>query len=344
MKSKNNYFFYGILVLTIIGIVFIGGYTLARTTTSLRNVGFKDLAAKHGLKFGGFYQYDIRDKTYNRIFEKEFNVITVGFFTTGFRPSRDVYDFEAIDSDVNFGIKRGMEVHGHNLVWFNEIPDWIKSTPNSEIEEVLNEHIDKVVGRYADRIVLWDVVNEPVDSEGQIREDHKWYEALGADYISKAFIRAHEVAPEAILRLNEYDIETNEAKFNGIKDLLKSLLDKGIPIHALGWQMHVPTPTSFNTKVLLDRMNQIADMGIDNYITELDVELPEDATRADYVAQKQAYQKIIETFLKVRGRKTLVIWGLRDGDPYWLTNAHPLPYDEKFRKKPAYYGIRKALR
>jgi GH35 family endo-1,4-beta-xylanase len=30
-------------------------------------------------------------------------------------------------------------------------------------------------------------------------------------------------------------------------------------------------------------------------------------------------------------------------DKGWLTNEHPLLWDAKFNKKPAYYGVQKAL-
>ncbi len=305
----------------------------------------KELAAARGLRIGGFYQYDIRDDTYNAVFAQEYNVMTVYMGWEGGvdHMSRASYDFAASDGTVDFGIKHGFEIHGHPLVWFDDIVPWVKETSLAEIEKVMNEHIDTVVGRYAGRIKLWDVVNEAVDENGNLRRNHRWIDAMGSDYISKAFIRAHKADPNAILQYNEgWDLHKNPARFNGVKALLQSLLDKGVPVHALGWQMHVK-PGEFDPETLLAWMNEIADMGIDNYITELDVELPEDANAEDYEKQKQTYKSVIEVFLKARRHKTLVMWGLRDGDPNWLTNNHHLPFDENFKKKPAYYGIQEAL-
>ena len=74
------------------------------------------------------------------------------------------------------------------------------------------------------------------------------------------------------------------------------------------------------------------------------MELPADARTADYEQQKQTYKTIVETFLAARRHKTIVVWGLRDGDPYWLTNGHPLLFDEGYRKKPAYFGVQEALK
>lgn len=304
----------------------------------------KDLAADHGIRIGSNYDYELRSETHDTIFGEEFNAITVymGYEGGVEHTSRDSYDFTTTDEMVDFGTTRGMEVFGQSLVWFEDTPDWVKSTPLSEIEAVMNEHIDAVVDRYKGRVNLWNVVNEAIDDEGNIRLNNRWAQAMGADYISKAFIRAQAADPTAILYYNEFDIESNEAKFNGVKNLLQELLDQGVPVHALGWQMHV-RPGSFDPETLLARMNEIADMGLDNYITELDVELPEEATSDDYEQQKETFKSVIEVFLEAKRHQTLVFWGLRDGSPYWLTDGHPLLFDESFGKKAAYYGAQEAF-
>lgn len=303
----------------------------------------KTLAEQCGISFGAFYQYDIRSDIYDQVFETEINVMTVGtFWTDGFREGRTQFDFSEMDAKVNWGLTHDMELYGQTLVWFDDIPDWLKMTPDSEVEAIMNEHIDTVVGRYAGRIKAWNVVNEAVDEDGTLRQNHKWAEAMGNDYIAKAFIRAHAADPTAVLYYNEYDIESNGAKFEGVKALLISLKNQGVPVHALGWQLHV-RPSSFDPDVLLARMNEIADIGFDNYITELDVELPADVSEADYEQQKQTYKTIVEIFMAAHSHKTIVVWGLRDGDPYWLTDGHPLLFDENLEKKPAYYGVQEAL-
>lgn len=317
--------------------------TPAKTQTTTQGVGLKSLAAARGIRIGSFRQYDIPSDAYDSIFKQEFNAATVGFFWDGiFHQGSNEFLFSETDKEVSWAASNAMEILGQTLVWFEDIPDWVKAKPLIEIEPLMNENIDTLVKRYAGRIKLWNVVNEAVDNDGNIRLDNKWAEAMGTDYIDKAFTRAHAADPKAILYYNDFDIESNEAKYNGVKALLKDLLSKGVPVHALGWQMHVK-PDGFDPVTLLARMNEIADMGLDNYITELDVELPERAVAADYEAQKQTYKMVINVFLKARRHKILVIWGLRDKDPNWLTNNHPLLFDEKFQKKPAYDGVREAL-
>ncbi len=48
-------------------------------------------------------------------------------------------------------------------------------------------------------------------------------------------LRAHAADPTAVLYYNDFDIESDQAKFEGVKALLISLQDRGVA-HALGWQ------------------------------------------------------------------------------------------------------------
>ena len=41
------------------------------------------------------------------------------------RPGKEGYDWTAADAFVEFGIKNGMELAGHTLVWHSQIPNWV---------------------------------------------------------------------------------------------------------------------------------------------------------------------------------------------------------------------------
>lgn len=315
----------------------------AETTDAEPSVPLKTLADRRGLRFGAMYQYVFRGGLYDQIFETEMSAMTAGmFWVDGSRPSRTEYDFSEMDAKVDWARARGMELHGHILVWFSENPAWVGATPVAEVEAVMNEHIDAVVGRYKGRIKVWDVVNEAVDEDGTLRVNHVWTNGMGTDYIRRAFVRAHAADPTAVLRYNEYSMESNAAKYAGAKALLINLKNQGAPVHAVGWQLHLQ-PSGFDASTMLARMNEIADLGFDNYVTELDVELPTNAGEADYQQQKQTYEMAVKTVLASRRLKSIVIWGLRDGDPDWLTNGHPLLFNESLQKKPAYFGVWEAL-
>lgn len=303
----------------------------------------RELAETHGLGIGSVYQDD-PDPRYKAVFTREYDVVTIyAGWEMLHRESRASYDFTSTDQAVEFGERNGFGIQGQSLVWYYLIPPWVEGLPSSEIEAVMNEHIDRVVGRYRGRVKAWNVVNEAVDDDGRaLRRGFAWSNAMGDDYIAKAFFRAHRADPDAVLYYNESGMERSDEIFQTVKRLLRDLLDRGVPVHALGWQMHLE-PT-FDSRTLLGRMTEIAAMGLDNYITELDVKLPENPTPEDYERQRQIYRDVVRIFLQAPRRRTLVVWGLRDGlDTDWLTKNHPLPFDEQYRRKPAYFGIQEAL-
>ena len=71
---------------------------------------------------------------------------------------------------------------------------------------MLHDHIRTVVGHYRGKVAQWDVVNEAIDDQGQLR-DSVWMRVIGPDYIDLAFRWAHEADPDAKLFYNDYDLE-----------------------------------------------------------------------------------------------------------------------------------------
>ena len=104
---------------------------------------------------------------------------------------------------------------------------------------------------------------------------------LGETYIDEAFHRANELDPSAQLFLNEtfsfYGLGTPfEQKAKGFLDLVKRLLDRGVPVHGVGIQAHFygflphvfPLPTREEFEGFL---RAFADLGVAVELTELDV-------------------------------------------------------------------------
>ena len=73
------------------------------------------------------------------------------------------FDFSGADEIIEFAEKNKKTVHGHALLWYHANPTWLDAVRSPmELENLLADHIEKVVGRYAGRIKSWDVVNEVV--------------------------------------------------------------------------------------------------------------------------------------------------------------------------------------
>ena len=208
------------------------------------------------------------------------------------RPGANGYDFEPGDRYVEFGEKHGMYIIGHTLVWHSQTPKWVflagDGTNDCDRETLLkrmHDHIQTVVGRYRGRIKCWDVVNEALQDNGELRKS-PWLKIIGDDYIAKAFEYAHAADPEAVLRYNDYALE-NEPKRKGAIALIKKLQAAGIPVTAVGLQDHVkldwPTVEQEDATI-----SDFAKLGVKVMITELDVDLLSRSRSADVAeVQKQ---------------------------------------------------------
>src|SRR5688572_12548201 len=116
-------------------------------------------------------------------------------------PEPGRYNFVPTDRYVEFGERHGMFIVGHTLVWHSQTPRWVFQDASGNplgrdsLLARMREHIHTVVGRYKGRIKGWDVVNEALDEDGNLRNS-PWRTIIGDDYIAKAFQYAREADPD----------------------------------------------------------------------------------------------------------------------------------------------------
>jgi endo-1,4-beta-xylanase len=296
-------------------------------------------------------------------------------------PEPGRYDFAPADRYVAFAEKRGMTVIGHVLVWHSQTPAWVfagKDGAPLDRETALarmGEHIRTVVGRYKGRIKGWDVVNEAVDDgpEGKLRSS-KWREAIGDDYIAKAFEFAHEADPAAELYYNDYNLTVAPKRATALR-IVKELKQRGIRVDGVGEQGHwlLGGPPLADIEATI---NDIAAAGLKVLITELDVDvLPRDPAMYGADLQKKAsfraetnlypdalpkekqeelarrYASVFALFLKHRESIARVtFWGVTDAQS-WLNGFpipgrvnHPLLFDRQGQPKPAFEAVVETLK
>src|SRR5262249_51372197 len=140
-------------------------------------------------------------------------------------PARGQFDWTSADRLVDFAETNKQSVRGHTLVWHDALPGWLVTgnfTPD-QLRDLLREHIQTVVGRYKGRVAAGDVVNEPIaDTGGQLRRS-LWFDALGPGYLADALRWAHEADPAAKLYINDYGVETVNAKSNALYNVVAGL-------------------------------------------------------------------------------------------------------------------------
>ncbi|OGC00201.1 1,4-beta-xylanase [candidate division KSB1 bacterium RBG_16_48_16] len=294
-------------------------------------------------------------------------------------PKPDEYDFAAADSFVVLGERLKMFIVGHTLLWHHQTPGWVfkDASGNPANREILlqrlQQHILTVVGRYKGRIHGWDVVNEAIEDDGEMRKT-KWLEIIGDDFIQKAFEYARQADPDAQLYYNDFNM-WKPGKRQGVVRMIRELQSKGIRVDGIGLQGH----WGFDYPLLEEAEASIlafAELGVPVMITEMDVNVlpnpgsyrgadisqnfelqkklnPYPDMLPDSVQDKLArrYADFFALFHKHRDKISRVtLWGVYDGQS-WLNNwpvrgraNYPLLFDRHYQPKPAFHAVINVVR
>ncbi len=290
------------------------------------------------------------DRRYAQTLARNYNAVTPenAMKWDTIHPEEHRYDFAAADSIVRFARRHGMAVRGHTLVWYRQVPSWVtdRSWTRPELEQVLHDHIRRVVGHYRGKIAQWDVVNEAFDDQGQLR-DSVWMQVIGPEYIDLAFRWAHEADPGAKLFYNDYDLEFPGPKARAVNALVRDLQARGVPIDGVGIQAHELTVRPPSRDKIEAALQEYADLGLDVGITELDVGiyLPSSPEKLD--EQANVYTNVLDACLAVTRCRTFVTWGFTDRYS-WIPGELPgfgdaLPFDRSYQPKPALTSLRRGL-
>ncbi len=302
----------------------------------------RDLADQRNFKIGyasllKYYERPDAD-LYQDIASQDYNLVTPeNSMKWGYiNPKPNEYRFDAADALVKFAATHGMQVHGHTLVWYTALPRWVQQMPVAEREQVMYDFIDTMTTRY-NTVDIWDVVNEAFEENGTYRNS-VWFQAMGKEHISKAFVRARAGAPKAQLIYNDYDIAWPGPKSDAAYTLVQALVNDGAPIDGIGFQMHVDTNFDKFDEVAAN-LQRFADLGLDIYITEFDVSIVDDGTVAQ---QGEIFGKVTEICLAQANCKALQVWGINDRYS-WRKPLDPLLLTEDYQVKPAYTAVQEAL-
>jgi endo-1,4-beta-xylanase len=286
---------------------------------------------------------------YASLASRQFNSFTPEstFKASELRPTGDEFRWENADRLIEFCISNNKRVHGHTLLWDRALPDWIQNV-DARNDKVLEEHVRQVTNRYSGKITGWDVVNEAFDEEGGLKKG-VWNRIGGDNYISRAFTIASVQDPQARLFYNDFDLEANETKRNGVLKYLNSLRDSGVPIHGIGLQLHLNI-SSANVSSIERTFLQFAEAGYLIHISELDLSVNPyhgviSGKEELFQAQAKLLWLVFEKYLQVPPalRYGVTFWGVGDADS-WLTSDlkqvdYPLLFDEEYEPKPAWYTL-----
>jgi endo-1,4-beta-xylanase len=266
---------------------------------------------------------------------------------------------------IRFAGLNGQLVRGHNLCWHESIPGWLKSTANKDnARQLLTEHIQTVAGHFRGKLHSWDVVNEAINPPDGLPDGLRktmWLDLIGPDYLELAFRTAAAADPQAKLTYNDYDIELDTpkqiAKRDAVMALLRRFKANGVPIHAVGVQSHLDATGPQAGKGLQDFIREAAKMGLEVFVTEMDVNTHAVVGGPD--AQDTAVSAVFHDYLRLvlaePNVPIVLTWGL-DSAHSWLngmrggqsrrpdgTRERPLPFDDSLKPTPAFLALREAI-
>jgi endo-1,4-beta-xylanase len=282
----------------------------------------------------------------------------------GVQPKEGEFRFGDADKIVEFASMTGKAVRGHTLVWHQQTPAWFFADPKDPAKKAsrelllarLKSHIEAVVGHFKGDVYAWDVVNEVLTDDGRLRggaDGSAWGDIAGAEYIDKAFAYAHQADPEALLVINDYNLESSRPKRDAMYDLVKGMRARKVPVGAVGLQMHISIyePSLSEIKETIEKF---ASLGVKVQVTELDVSIyrgdePAVAVSDElFRAQAKRYGELFALFKEEAKKGNLdmvMLWGSADDDS-WLDNfpvaGRPnaaLLFDRRLRAKSAFWAI-----
>jgi len=241
----------------------------------------------------------------------------------------------------------------------------------ANIDGALNAYVTGMATHYAGKVKAWDVVNEIMaDGASGLRTSTNtntgespgtagyfyWTDYLGRNTALKAFTYAHAADPNALLFINDYNLESNAIKLDSLIALVKDIQTRGGHVDGIGTQMHISINTA--TSGIDAMFQQLAATGLKIRISELDVSINPaktagfTATAALLAQQATMYHYAItsfKTYIPKAQQYGITVWGVDDNDS-WLNSSptapidFPLLYDGTFTLKPAYTSTKLALK
>ena len=240
----------------------------------------------------------------------------------------------------------------------------------ANIDGALNSFITGMCTHYAGKVKAWDVVNEIMnDGASGLRTSSNtnsgvaaagtngvfyWTDYLGRNTALKAFNYAHAADPNALLFINDYNLESNSVKLDSLIALVKEIQNKGGHIDGIGTQMHINVNTS--TSGIDAMFVKLAATGLKVRVSELDIALNTSKSstftaNSTLLAQQATLYHYVVASYKANVPKAqqygITVWGVADSDSWINTTSNPdapLLFDATYTKKAAFTSVIQALK
>lgn len=207
--------------------------------------------------------------------------------------------------------ERDFLVKGHTLVWgsWSQTPSWLRQYGNDPeaLQERILLHIEDVGAATRDHVQQWDVLNEPMSHRDII-------EIVGMEGVAEWFRKAREVLPGVELVINDFDLIGNYGSRHRQETFIafvEELLDRGAPVDAIGFQSHFWSTRLTPPEDILRTIDRFAELGLNLYVTEFDMNYPDEGVQADYT------RDFLTAWFSHPATDGFLMWGFY-GDAHWF--------------------------
>lgn len=213
----------------------------------------------------------------------------------------DVY-YKDADQMVGFCNEHNIPMRGHCIVWDigERVPDWVEALEGIELLDAIDQRVGGLLTRYKGQFEHYDVNNEML--HGDFFE-----QKLGADFLPYLFKLCHELDPRPTLFVNEYDVENNydcSSSPERYIELIRFLVENGARVGGIGVQGHVKVPMG---SILADALDQLGELNLPIWFTELDVSSLDENVRADDL------EVVLRELFAHPSVQGCLLWGFMEG-------------------------------
>ena len=285
---------------------------------------------------------------------------------------------EGLSALVNWGLDHQQETLHHLMIAPNQyFPAWFWKN------EYTAEELDQLLKRYITTLMTandnqrkmtgWNISNEmfvpqeeggAYKKDGSTRGDCVWmrlgFEADKSGLKGRArinekhpvvFRKALQYASLASgkLEIRESRVEEINRKSDALYQLIKHLLNSGVRVDAVGFQGHLNVNRAYDWASVKNNIRRFKDLGLDVYITELDVSMGMgwkmgDPFPADYEKlQAERFYGLVKA-AREAGVHRIDVWGLSEAvNQHWLVGQKARLFDEQFQPRATYQAVLRAL-
>ncbi len=291
--------------------------------------------ARHDFLFGTAIAYKpfadqtAKGESYRRFILENFSALVCenemkGYYTD---PEQGKNNYAPADALLAFAEQNNLRMRGHCLFWekAEHTQAWVKALNDADLARTIDDRLRAAAGRYAGRLVAWDVNNEQLDGSAYL-------DRIGRAGIARMHQQAAALDPKAVPFVNEYGILGNPEKTERYLALIKELQALGAPVGGIGVQSHdldrlVPdaisdrdsdqrpewllqsplTPEQF--VATLDRLHDAT--GLPIHLTEASAKMPDPTKRAD------ALEILFRVGFGHPAVGAVMLWGFQEG-AHWM--------------------------